>query len=104
MSEWDRLHRIAAVVKQQYPKGTRIELNHMDDPHAPVPPGTRGTVVFVDDIGTIHMQWDNGRSLGLVPNEDSFRKLTQEEEVQEFLEEQERKFGQAAADEPVMKL
>ena len=104
MSEWDRLHRMAAVVKQQYPKGTRIELNHMDDPHAPVPPGTRGTVVFVDDIGTIHMQWDNGRSLGLVPNEDSFRKLTQEEEVQEFLEEQARKFGQTASDEPVMKM
>lgn len=104
MSEWDRLRRVAAVAKQQYPKGTRIELNHMNDPHAPVPPGTRGTVMFVDDIGQIHMQWDNGRTLALVPNEDSFRKLTPEEEVQEFEEWKEKKFGQTAAEEPVMKM
>lgn len=49
-----------------------------DDPR-PVEPGTRGTVRVVDDMGTIHMDWDNGRSLGLVPGEDSFRKLTMEE-------------------------
>ena len=34
---------------------------------------------FVDDMGTIHPQWDNGRTLGLIYGEDSFRKLTQEE-------------------------
>lgn len=98
MSEWDQLRRLAAVAKQQYPKGTRIELNNMDDPHSPVPPGTRGTVVLVDDIGQIHMQWDNGRSLALVPNVDSFRKLTPEEEVREFEEWKEKKFGQAPSD------
>ena len=62
-----------------YPPGTRIELINMDDPYAPVPSGTRGTVKFVDSMGTIFPQWDNGRTLGLVPGEDSFRKLTQEE-------------------------
>ena len=30
---------------------------------------------FVDDIGTIHMKWDNGRALGIVPGEDSFSVL-----------------------------
>ena len=30
-------------------------------------------------MGTIHVNWDNGRTLGLVPGEDSFRKLTEEE-------------------------
>ena len=40
---------------------------------------TRGTVKFVDSMGTIFPEWDNGRSLGVVPGEDSFRKLTQEE-------------------------
>lgn len=30
-------------------------------------------------MGTIFPEWDNGRSLGVVPGEDSFRKLTQEE-------------------------
>ena len=36
--------------KMLYPPGTRIELGEMSDPYAPVPPGTRGTVKFVDDI------------------------------------------------------
>ena len=51
----------------------------MSDSYAPVPSGTRGTVKFVDSMGTIFPKWDNGRSLGVVPSEDSFRKLTQEE-------------------------
>lgn len=37
-------------LKQEYPPGTRIVLNHMDDKWA-VPPGTRGTVEHVDDAG-----------------------------------------------------
>ncbi|MDD4546138.1 MAG: DUF4314 domain-containing protein [Oscillospiraceae bacterium] len=71
--------RNAKRIKEMYPKGTRIELISMNDPYAPVPPGTRGTVNFVDDIGTVFPKWDNDRSLGIVPGEDSFRKLTQEE-------------------------
>lgn len=51
----------------------------MKDPYALVPAGTRKTVKFVDSTGTIFPEWDNGRSLGVVPSEDSFRKLTQEE-------------------------
>ncbi len=61
--------------RKEYPPGTRIELIHMDDPYAPVPSGTRGTVQLVDDAGQIHMKWDNGRTLALVPGEDSFRKI-----------------------------
>ena len=30
------------------------------------------------------MDWDNGRSLGIVPGEDEFRRLTQEEIDQEL--------------------
>ena len=59
-------------IKQKYPKGTRLMLNSMDDPHHPVPSGTLGTVETVDDMGTIHMKWDNGQSLGLIVGEDSF--------------------------------
>ncbi len=69
----------AERMKQTYPPGTRIYLISMEDPYQPVPPGTRGTVLFVDDIGTIHPKWDNGSSLGVVPGEDLFRKLTQAE-------------------------
>ena len=56
----------------------------MNDPHHPVESGTRGTVEHVDDMGTIHMRWDNGRGLGIVPGEDEFRRLTQEEIDQEL--------------------
>lgn len=58
--------------KKHYPQGTRIRLIEMKDPYAPVPSGTKGTVSFVDDMGTIHMKWDNNRSLGIIPNEDVF--------------------------------
>ena len=65
-------------LKQEYPPGTRIVLNYMDDKWA-VPPGTRGTVKFVDDAGQVHPIWDNGRTLAIVPEIDSFRKLTEQE-------------------------
>ena len=45
-------------IRQTYAPGTRIELQHMEDPQ-PVPDGTRGSVAYVDDAGTIHMKWDN---------------------------------------------
>ena len=79
MNEYERQRRRAESIKQMYPPGTRIELIFMNDPFAPVPSGTRGTVRAVDDMGTIFPEWDNGRSLGVVPGEDVFRKLTQEE-------------------------
>lgn len=61
-----------AYIKKQYPAGTRIKLISMDDPWHPVEPGTEGTVQLVDDIGQIHMKWDNGRTLALVPGQDEF--------------------------------
>lgn len=90
MNEWERLHRQAQIYKDAYPPGTRVMLLHMNDPYAPVEDGMRGTVKFVDDMGTIHMNWDNGRSLGIAPGEDSFRKLTQEEIDEELREAQEQ--------------
>ena len=42
-----------------------------DDPN-PIAPGTVGKVMYVDDIGTLHCTFDNGRQLGLVPGVDSF--------------------------------
>jgi len=62
-------------IRDQYSPGTRIRLTQMDDPYAPIPSGTVGTVDFVDDAGQIHMKWDNGRSLALIPGEDSFSKI-----------------------------
>ena len=59
-------------IKKKYPPGTRIELICMKDPYSPVPPGTRGTVRMVDDAGTIHPKFDNGRTLGIIVGEDKF--------------------------------
>ena len=66
-----------------YPPGTRIMLNNMNDPYAPVSAGAKGTVRYVDDAGGVGVAWDNGRSLSLIPGVDSFRKLTQQEIAQE---------------------
>ena len=63
-------------LQKEYPPGTRIVLESMNDPHAP-PPGTKGTVVYVDDMGQIGMKWDNGSSLSLMPGLDSFSKDSQ---------------------------
>lgn len=59
-------------IKEMYPSGTRIRLNHMDDPYHPVNDGALGTVDHVDDAGQIHMKWDDGGGLALIPNEDNF--------------------------------
>lgn len=70
-------------VKEMFPIGTVIELTEdMDDPYAPIKKGVQGEVVGVDDIGTLHMKWQNGRSLGLVPFEDSFKVISKPEEQQ----------------------
>lgn len=84
MNEFERLRMQAKRYKAAYPPGTRIELNQMNDPLAPVPAGTRGTVAAVNDIGQLLMSWDNGRTLAVVPGVDSFRQLT----LQELAEEQ----------------
>ena len=66
-------------IKARYPAGTRIRLHSMDDPYAPIPAGTEGVVQAVDDAGQLMMKWDNGRSLSLIPGEDYFSVIQQEE-------------------------
>ena len=59
-------------IKEKYIEGTKIELIKMYDNTNPVPKGTKGIVDFVDDIGTIHMKWETGSSLGLIVGVDEF--------------------------------
>ena len=61
-------------LRRKYPPGTRLQLSCMEDEMA-VPPGSMGTVDFIDDAGQIHMNWDCGRSLALIPGVDSFSRL-----------------------------
>ena len=63
------------VLKRKYPSGTKIMLDLMGKDPRPVPPGTKGIVLFVDDIGTVHCAFENGRQLGLIPGEDFFHRL-----------------------------
>lgn len=68
-----------AATRKKYPNGTRIRLEAMNQEPNPVPCGTCGTVTGVDDIGTIHMAWDNGSSLGIVPGIDKFTVIDRKE-------------------------
>ena len=68
-------------LKKQYPCGCRVELVQMNDPYSTkLKPGFRGTVISVDDIGTIHVNWDCGSSLGVVYGEDVCRKVAETDE------------------------
>lgn len=61
------------MLRQKYPVGLRVELTHMDDPYSRLTHGCKGTVMGVDDMGTIHVRWDCGSSLGVVYGVDSCR-------------------------------
>ena len=63
-------------LRKEYPAGIRVELVHMDDLYnTKLFPGARGTVVSVDDIGTVHVRWDCGSTLGVVYGEDCCRAI-----------------------------
>lgn len=61
-------------LRNGFPRGCRVELLRMDDPQSP-PIGTRGTVIGVDDLGTVHVNWDNGSGLGVAYGEDECRRI-----------------------------
>ena len=72
------------LLRQKYPEGTRICLDHMED-LCPVESGTCGWVQFVDDAGTLHCKFDNGRMLGVIPDVDKFH-IIEQEQTEEIME------------------
>ncbi len=62
------------TLRKQFPVGTRVVLEKMDDEQAP-PVGTKGTVIGVDDIGSIMVAWDNGSTLHVLYGEDICKRL-----------------------------
>lgn len=66
--------QIVEHLREGFPRGCRVELLTMDDPFGP-PAGTSGTVIGVDDSGTVHVNWDNGSTLGVAYGVDSCRRI-----------------------------
>ena len=61
-------------IRREYAAGARVELVRMEDVQAP-PVGTKGTVLGVDDTGSLLMRWDTGSGLNVVYGEDVVKKL-----------------------------
>ena len=76
-----------ARIKEMYPKGTPIRLYSMEGEQS-VPPGSRGVVDHVDDIGQIHMKWENGSCLALNIEVDRFDIITQQDDISEKKEQE----------------
>lgn len=61
-----------AKIKAAYPIGSVIRLLYMSHDPFPIPQGMTGTVKYIDDIGNIIINWDNGRTLNLIIGVDLF--------------------------------
>lgn len=66
------------LIQTIFKEGTIVELDFMSDAQAP-PSGTKGKVVLVDSLGHIHVKWDNGSNLALIPKIDKFHIIKNEE-------------------------
>lgn len=62
------------MLRKQYPAGAEVCLDHMEG-ESRMPSGLKGKVLCVDDAGQIHVKWENGSSLALIPGEDRVRVL-----------------------------
>ncbi len=59
-------------IRNKYTPGVRIQLGTLDDPCTSLKSGNIGIISHVDDLGQIHVLWENGSSLALVPGVDAF--------------------------------
>ena len=73
--DWKTVERL----REEYPVGTMVVLEHMDDIQAP-PVGTLGTVLGVDDAGSLLMKWENGSGLSVVYGADKVKKVVRGQE------------------------
>jgi hypothetical protein len=70
--EYMRQVRKRQAVERMEMMGRRVQLIHCSDPYTLTKPGSLGTVQFVDDLNTVHVRWDDGSTIGMLPGEDSF--------------------------------
>ena len=65
-------------LRERFPAGTIVELIRMEDEFAP-PAGTLGKIIAIDDVGTLHVAWSTGGSLGLVPGVDAWKAVSEDD-------------------------
>lgn len=68
-------------LQKAYLPGTRIQLEEMKDPYSKLQSGDKGTVEFIDSAGQIHVRWDNGEGLALIPEADKFKRLSIDDQI-----------------------
>jgi Domain of unknown function (DUF4314) len=56
--------------------GKRVELVRCTDQYTRLTPGEKGTVTFVDALGSVSVKWDSGSSLSLIPGEDAWKEIS----------------------------
>ena len=79
-------------------KGTRVRLIHTDDSYTGLEPGDEGTITgWTDSLGTVHVEWDSGSSMGLIPGHDQWEETSiskaKAEEVQAWVRKKYAWFG-----------
>jgi hypothetical protein len=62
--------------------GDRVRLVRCTDQYTRLEPGAEGTVSFIDDMGTVHVNWDSGARLGLIRREGDAWELISESEME----------------------
>ena len=72
------------VLKDEFIPGRRVLLHKMNG-EPQMADGLQGTVTSVDDMGQIHVNWDNGSSLALNAGEDVFEIIYEPERLQILL-------------------
>lgn len=62
--------REAKEIRKRYPRGTLVKcIEMMGEPQME---NKEGIIQYVDDAGQIHVAWDNGSGLALIPEADKF--------------------------------
>ena len=69
-------------LRKLYAPGTRICVDGMEPFPGSIPRGTRGTVLSVDDRGSINCRFDNGCVMGLIPGKDRYHRVTPHRDLQ----------------------
>ena len=65
---------VLAKLREEFPPGTKVVLDSMNDPYRNMPAGLTGEVMFIDDAGSAHIAWSNGSTLACLHGIDRFHK------------------------------